>query len=91
MSYFLADANGHLGDFASTGGLRTLLARTDLPALQKFFDKGEADDALAADVASECAGDRECDYIARLMREAEAPVVLCDGTSGEDDSQTTTP
>jgi hypothetical protein len=79
MSYFLVDAGGHLGDFASTGGLRSLLARDDLPALQEFLDRGEADEALRARLAEECAGDRECDYLARLLRDAEAPVILTDG------------
>lgn len=85
MSYWLEDAEGYAGDFASTGGIGEMLAlpEKDFPALHEFLEDGIAGEDLMERVAKETEGVAAFNYLARLMRAAHAPVMITDGFTDE--------
>ena len=83
MSYFLADQNGYLGDFATNAGLADL-EQMALPALGKFLDAGEADAALTLEIIAELDGaPPDAKKLAPLFENATPPIILSDGTEEE--------
>lgn len=95
MSYFLADANGFVRDFASGGGLDRLHAwskRAD-PVVQQFFKLGGTLEPkqLAAALRRSMGTVLEpmtremVDALIDTAMTASAPLVVSDGTSGDDD------
>jgi hypothetical protein len=82
MSFFLNDTNGYLGDFSTHQGIRDIMAKPDLTALNQFINDGEADYALCRRIVKEldASGDLEA---AALFAKAQPPVTLEDGVEAE--------
>jgi hypothetical protein len=81
MGWFIIDTNeDFVGDLASGLGLE-LLRCAEIASLNKFLDEGIADgdlvDEIVRDIDKE--NDETLQYIADMLRDAKAPVVLTDG------------
>jgi hypothetical protein len=81
MGWFIIDTNeDFVGDLASGMGLE-LLRCAEIDSLNKFLDEGIANgdlvDQIVKDIDAE--NDETLDYIADMLRDAKAPVVLTDG------------
>jgi len=84
MSYWIEDKDGFAGDVASNSGFTEMTQQAG-PKLDAFLDSGKlsTEDEIAA-VVKELSGTK-FDYLARILRECEPPVVITDGVI-EDDS-----
>ena len=84
MSYFIVDKNGAGADFATCRGLSDL-RDLGLNGLTEFLDNGQADDSLKDRVIEECINHPDTDYISDLFAGMDAPIILTDGTGGDEE------
>jgi len=81
MSYWLEDADGYLGDFATNVGINQL--RKGPASFVAFLDNGGVTDqqeleTIVSDLVAE--GDPLTEYIVDMLDGAMVPVVITDGT-----------
>ena len=99
MSYYLADGNGFVRDFASIGGLDRLAAwsRSQDPIVQRFFDTGvtsmpkQLAEHLGRARASAATQPITLEMVEALIatcKMAEGALMIGDGTQGNDDFRT---
>lgn len=90
MSWFVSDANGEGGDFATNRGIMDLRRMPNLPdSVARFLDSGEVkDEAHKKAIVADCKGRPGLDYIAALLGPLTVPIDLSDGANdfaGEED------
>lgn len=81
MSYWLEDADGYLGDFATNVGINQL--RKGPASFIAFLDNGGVTDqeelnTIVSDLVAE--GDPLTEYIVSMLADATVPVIITDGT-----------
>jgi hypothetical protein len=79
MSYALYDTEGYVGDFGTAQGLRDLMARKDIRALNEFIHTMEADPQLVKVILHELAFKPDLKEYRDLFEQAVPPVTLEDG------------
>lgn len=94
MTYYVADENGFLGDFASGGGLQHLRdaihPHKELYSVNRFLRKGFSVDTtqLAEQAAKTKTGDSEIDgmlaSLAEYAAKAQGVLILSDGTTDQE-------
>ncbi len=84
MSYWIEDADGYVGDFATNVGIAEM--RDGAPdSLLRFLDAGEADEELVEELISDTRDDDRLSYVAEMLEGVKPPVTITDGCGHEED------
>jgi len=84
MSFWLEDRRGYLGDFATHGGVREMLALPGAhPALDEFIRSGEADAVEIERILREIGTIPALTHVSQMLRSAQPPVMISDGIEEE--------